>query len=117
MSALPRTQVLNSSTFKAPPLEDKSLCLPDFYDWQARHSSNHPLFVYEDGPEKIRTISWAEAVRGIHRAAHLVASRVSPEDAAAALEGRPVIVAALAATGPYPTFSSVVSYPCPVDFL
>ncbi|KAI0272871.1 acetyl-CoA synthetase-like protein [Russula aff. rugulosa BPL654] len=98
MSDLPRTQVLNSSTFKAPPLEDKSLCLPDFYDWQARNSPNHPFFLYVDGPEKIRTIPWAEAVRGIHRAAHLVASRVTPEDAAAALEGRPIIVAALAAT-------------------
>lgn len=98
MSALPKTQVLNSSTFNAPPLEDKSLCLPDFYDWQARNSPDHPFFLYEDGPEKIRTILWAEAIRGIHRAAHLVASRVSPEEAAAALEGRPVIVAALAAT-------------------
>ena len=104
MSALPRTQVLNSSTFKAPPLNDKSLCLPDFYDWQSRNSPSHPFFVYEDGPEKLRTISWAEAARGIHRAARLVASRVSPEDAAAALEGRPVIVAALAAAGPYPAF-------------
>lgn len=103
MSALPRTQVLNSSTFKAPPLEDKSLCLPDFYDWQARNSPNHPFFLYGDGPEKVRTIPWAEAVRGIHRAARLVASRVAPEDAAAALEGRPAIVAALAATGLYPT--------------
>jgi acyl-CoA synthetase (AMP-forming)/AMP-acid ligase II len=114
MSALPRTQVLNSSTFKAPPLEDKSLCLPDFYDWQARNSPSHPFFLYEDGPENIRTILWAEAARGIHRAAHLVASRVSPEDAAAALEGRPVIVAALAATGLYPALPSVVSMPTPL---
>ena len=111
MSALPRTQVLNSPTFKAPPLEDKSLCLPDFYDWQALNSPNHPFFLYEDGLEKIRTILWAEAIRGIHRAAHLVASRVSPEDAAAALEGRPIIVAALAATGLYPSPPNVVSMP------
>lgn len=101
MSALPRTQVLNSTTFKAPPLDDKSLSLPDFYDWQSRNSPGHPFFVFEDGPEKPRTISWAEAACGIHRAAHLAASRVSPEDAAAALEGRPVIIAALAATGQY----------------
>jgi acyl-CoA synthetase (AMP-forming)/AMP-acid ligase II len=99
MSTLPRTQVLNSPTFKAPPLDDKSLCLPDFYDWQYRNSPSHLFFVYDDGPGKIRTITWAEAVRGIHRAAHLVASRVSPGDAAAALEGRPVVVASLAAAG------------------
>ena len=114
MPALPRTQVLNSSTFNAPPLEDRSLCLPDFYDWQAQNSPNHPFFLYEDGPEKIRTILWAEAVRGVHRAARLVASRVSPEDAAAALEGRPVIVAALATSGPYPT---VISIPSPLTVL
>ncbi|KAI0265422.1 acetyl-CoA synthetase-like protein [Gloeopeniophorella convolvens] len=98
MSALPKTQVLNSQTFEAPPLDDKALTLPDFYDWQYDHSSSHPFFVYEDGPVKVRTITWAEAVHGIHRAAHLVASRIPPEAAAAALEGRPVIVAALAAT-------------------
>jgi len=103
MSALPRTQVLNSSTFKAPPLGDKSLCLPDLYDWQHRNSPSHPFFVFEDGPGKIRTIAWAEAVRGIHRAAHLVASRLPLEVATAALEGRPVTIAALAATGPYIT--------------
>lgn len=101
MSALPRTQVLSSTTFKAPPLDDKSLSLPDIYDWQSRNSPGHPFFVFEDGPEKPRTISWSEAARGIHRAAHFAASRVSPEDAAAALEGRPVIIAALAATGQY----------------
>jgi acyl-CoA synthetase (AMP-forming)/AMP-acid ligase II len=103
MSDLPRTQVLNSSTFKAPPLGDKALCLPDFYEWQYRNSPTHPFFVYEDGPGSTRTITWAEAARGIHRAAHLIASRVPPEAAANALEGRPVIIAALAATGPYPT--------------
>ncbi|KAI9459305.1 acetyl-CoA synthetase-like protein [Russula earlei] len=98
MSALPKTQVLNSSTFKAPPLGDNSLTLPDLYDWQYRNSPNHPFFVFEDGPGKIRTITWAEAAHGIHRAAHIISSRISAEDVAAALEGRPVVVAALAAT-------------------
>ncbi|KAI9464124.1 acetyl-CoA synthetase-like protein [Lactarius psammicola] len=98
MSALPKTQVLNSSTFKAPPLGDKSLTLPDLYDWQHKNSSAHPFFTYEDGPGEIKTIAWAEAVRGIHRAARLVASRIPAEDATAALEGRPIIIAALAAT-------------------
>lgn len=103
MSTLPKTQVLNSSTFKAPPLGDKSLSLPDFYEWQYQNSPTHPFFVYEDGPGKVTTIAWAEAARGIHRAAHFVASRVPPEDATAALEGRPIVIAALAATGPYTT--------------
>jgi hypothetical protein len=110
MSTLPRTQVLNSSTFKAPPLGDKSLCLPDFYDWQARNSPSHPFFMYDDGPGKITTITWAEASRAIHRAAHLVASRVSPRDAAAALEGRPIVVATLAAAGPYSPLPVVIRF-------
>lgn len=99
MSTLPKTQVLNSSTFKAPPLSDKSLTLPDLYDWQHKNSSAHPFFVYKDGSEEVKVIPWDEAVRGIHRAARVVASRVPAEDATAALEGRPIIIAALAATG------------------
>ncbi|KAI9459306.1 acetyl-CoA synthetase-like protein [Russula earlei] len=96
--SLPKTQALNSSTFKVPPLGDNPLTLPDLYDWQYLNSPNHPLFVFEDDPGKIRTITWAEAVHGIHRAAYLIASRIPVEAATAALEGRPVVVAALAMT-------------------
>lgn len=98
MSTLPKTQVLNSLTFKAPPLS-KSLTLPDLYDWQHESSPTHPFFVYEDDRGEIKTIAWAEAVHGIHRAARLVASRIPAEEATAALEGRPIIIAALAASG------------------
>jgi hypothetical protein len=98
MSALPNTQVLNSLTFKAPPL-NKSLTLPDLYDWHHENSPTHPLFVYEDGPGEVRNIAWAEVVRGIHRAARLVASRIPAEDVTAALEGRPITIAVLAVTG------------------
>ena len=88
--------------FFGSPLGDKSLCLPDFYDWQHRNSPTHPFFVYDDGPGKLRTIAWAEVGRGIHRAAHLIASRIFPGDVAAALEGRPTVVSTLAVTGSYP---------------
>lgn len=97
MAALPKTQVLNSATFKTAPLSDRSLALPDLYDWQHKNSPAHPFFTYDDGPGGVKTITWAEVVRGIHRAAHLVASRVPAEDATAALKGRPIIIAALAA--------------------
>ncbi|KAI0298355.1 acetyl-CoA synthetase-like protein [Multifurca ochricompacta] len=98
MSALPKTQVLNSATFKAPPLGNKSLCLPDLYDWQYKNSPGHPFFVYEYDHGKVETISWAETVRGVHRAAHLLASRVPPGAVTAALEGQPIVIAVLAAT-------------------
>jgi long-subunit acyl-CoA synthetase (AMP-forming) len=97
MSALPKTHVLNSLTFKAPPLNE-SLTLPDLYDWHHENSPTHPLFVYEDGPGEVRNIAWAEVVRGIHRAARLVASRIPAEDVTAALEGRPITIAVLAVT-------------------
>jgi acyl-CoA synthetase (AMP-forming)/AMP-acid ligase II len=93
---------LGSSTFKTPPLGDKSLCLPDFCDWQYRNSPNHPFFLYDDGPGKNSAITWAEVGRGIHRAAHLVASLISPGNVAAALEGHPIVVSVLATTGAYP---------------
>ena len=103
MSSPRQTQASSTSTFKAPPLGDKSLCLLDFYDWQYRNSPSHPIFVYVDELGKLRTITWAEAGRGIHRAAHLIASRISPGDVAAVLEGRPTVVSTLAVTGSYST--------------
>jgi hypothetical protein len=71
------------------------------YEWQYRNSPSHPFFVFDDGLGKTVSITWADAGRGIHRAAHLVSSRVSAGDVAAALEGRPVVIAALAAAGPF----------------
>ncbi|KAJ3522383.1 hypothetical protein NM688_g8882 [Phlebia brevispora] len=77
IEAPPRTQILTSATFQAPPL-DGSLTLPEIYDWHAEHSPEHPLFVYgnEEGP--VHTITWAEAVRGIHRAGRIVRDAVIP---------------------------------------
>ncbi|KAI0062574.1 acetyl-CoA synthetase-like protein [Artomyces pyxidatus] len=98
MSVLPQTQVLSSQTFRAPPLEDRTLTLPDLYDWQYEHSPDHPLFLYDDVPGKVRTIAWSEAVRAIHNAAHVVASRLPAEIVANAIGGRPIVVACLCAT-------------------
>lgn len=57
--------------------------------------------MFEDGPGKIRNVTWTEAVQGIHCAAHLVASRLPLEVMRAALEGCPLIIATLALTGLY----------------
>lgn len=103
MISLPNTQVLNSSTFRTPPLQEQELTLPELYDWHLYHSPSHPLFIFSDGAGKIRTIPWEEAVRAIHRAAHFVSSRVEHNDAS--FESRP-IVAVLAATGLFAEFSS-----------
>ncbi|KAI0318669.1 acetyl-CoA synthetase-like protein [Amylostereum chailletii] len=98
MDSLPKTQVLDSATFKAPPLGNATLFLPELYDWQYDHSPRHPLFHYEESPGKVRTIRWAEATRAIHRAAHFAASCASPAQVQDAREGRPIVVATLATT-------------------
>ncbi|THH19547.1 hypothetical protein EW146_g1644 [Bondarzewia mesenterica] len=98
MVVLPKTQVLNSATFRAPPLHDRSLTLPDLYDWQYEHSPDHPLFLFEDQPRQLKTIDWRPAVRAMHRAAHFVASKVPSEVARAAIDGRPIVVGTLATT-------------------
>ncbi|KAI5116179.1 hypothetical protein M0805_002877 [Coniferiporia weirii] len=67
----PKSQGLHSSTFVQPPL-DFTLSFPALFDWQAEHSREHPIFIFEDAPGISRTIHWGEAVQGIHRAAQFV---------------------------------------------
>lgn len=73
----PQTQVLSCKTFQAPPL-DGSLTVPEIYDWHAEHSPEHPLFLYGDPEGPVHTITWAEAVRAIHRAGRIVQNSVGP---------------------------------------
>lgn len=66
----PCSQGLESITFKAPPL-DGSVPLPELYDWQYRHSPDHPVFLFDDPspskPNAIRAYSWKTVVPAIHR--------------------------------------------------
>lgn len=57
-------------TFALPPL-DGSLTLPDLYEWHSKNSPNHPLFVYEDEPGRLRTILYGGFIHGLDRAARL----------------------------------------------
>ncbi|TCD63228.1 putative NRPS-like protein biosynthetic cluster [Steccherinum ochraceum] len=70
----PRVQACKpSTTFKVPPL-DGSLTTPDLWDWHLKHSPTHPLFHYADTDATVKTIHWAEAVRAMHAAGHLINS-------------------------------------------
>ncbi|KAF8315479.1 acetyl-CoA synthetase-like protein [Cantharellus anzutake] len=60
----------NSKTFSSPPM-DGSLTVPQLIDWQAEHSPNHPLFVFDDGPNKV-WITWSKVRIAIERAARIV---------------------------------------------
>jgi hypothetical protein len=91
----PRTQALNCTTFALPPL-DGTLTLPEIYDFHLQHSPNHQLFVYADGSGLNHAILWSKAVRSIHRAGHIVQSRLN--DGLVKPLGKP-IVAILALSG------------------
>lgn len=98
MVFIPNTQVIASETFRIPPtLAHDSLAIPEIYDWHAKNSPEHPLFVYADGKGEIKTIVWLEAVRAIHRAAYRVSSVVKVN----ASPGNSTVIAVLAASGTF----------------
>ncbi|KAF8898448.1 acetyl-CoA synthetase-like protein [Infundibulicybe gibba] len=72
---LPPTQALSSSTFRPPPL-DASYTLPEIYEWQAKHSPEHRLFIYANGEGIIKSICWSEAVRAVRRGASIMRNRM-----------------------------------------
>lgn len=90
----PATQCLASETFSLPPL-DGSMKIPEIYDWHLQNSPNHPLFVYDDDEGAERVISWATAVRALHRAGRVIQSRVKRTDT------RMPVVAILASCGTF----------------
>ena len=96
---LPQTQARNTTTFRPPPLSNKSLTVPDLYDWQYDHSPNHPIFVYQNIDHSVKTITYSEAVPAMHRAGYYVTSKLPPEIVENARKGRSTLVATLAATG------------------
>lgn len=96
---LPRTQALNSKTFRPPPL-DGTLTIPEIFDWHLRNTPDHPLLEYVEDDGSIRSILWPEAVRAIHRTARLmrVLMGCDPEQCPDVSSGVPVI-AILAGAG------------------
>ncbi|THH03024.1 hypothetical protein EW145_g6597 [Phellinidium pouzarii] len=102
----PQCHGLHSSTFVQPPL-DFSLSLPALFDWQAEHSPEHPLFIFEDAPDSKRTILWAEAVQGIHRATQFVRSAIGKPFGSRSINISPLI-AVLASSDTITSFSFLV---------
>lgn len=72
----PNTQALSSKTFHPPPL-DGSLTLPQIYDWHARNTPNHRLFVFANDDRTLRNIYWPEAVNAIWTGAMLIRGHLS----------------------------------------
>ncbi|TFY63805.1 hypothetical protein EVG20_g6168 [Dentipellis fragilis] len=110
LPAPPATQVLNSSTFKAPAL-DGSLSIADMYDFQAEKSPSHPLFSYADADGAIKTIAWAKAVRAIRRSAKISRSKLNYDPItglAPDTDSKRPIVALLAATDSITYYTTVM---------
>ena len=87
----PPTQAHNSQTFCAPPLG--SLTLPEVFDWHSKNSPNHPLYSYINIDGSIRTITWAESVRAVQRAARRMRTELglSSDSVPDLTAGKPVV--------------------------
>ncbi|THH15905.1 hypothetical protein EW146_g4648 [Bondarzewia mesenterica] len=70
-SRIPTPQGQNCPTFKPPPL-DGSYTVPELFDYNAEHNTEHPLFVFADGENTTRTVRYPEAWRMIKRTAKIV---------------------------------------------
>ncbi|KAJ6607505.1 hypothetical protein B0H10DRAFT_1956208 [Mycena sp. CBHHK59/15] len=68
---MPCVQGVGSTTFTPPP--NTSLTVPEICDWHYKHSGAHPLYAYVDETaNKVDTVSWHTAVRGIYSISHSV---------------------------------------------
>ncbi|KAL0569048.1 hypothetical protein V5O48_012925, partial [Marasmius crinis-equi] len=87
----PQTQGLVKNTaFRTPPV-DGSLSLAQIYDWQARNSPNHRLFVFSDNDGGVRNITWKEAVAAIYTGARSLRSRMQMKGIVATKHRVPVV--------------------------
>ncbi|KAL5492825.1 hypothetical protein ACEPAI_4273 [Sanghuangporus weigelae] len=97
---------LTRTPFKRPPL-DGSLTVPELYDWNYEHNKDYPLFVYEDGPGTLRTISMGQGVQGMHRATLLIRQEFPELVQKEVQTGQPVI-AILAASDAVTFFCTLI---------
>ena len=104
---IPRTQALNSLTFRPPPLGG-SLSVPELYDWHLDNSPDHPLFVYSNSDGAAKTIVWKEAVHAVHRTGRLVLDAIRSETEKA---GGRVVIAILANNGTHIILHPTHVYP------
>lgn len=96
LPAIPRTQALTSTTYRAPPL-DGSLVYPQLLDFHSEHSANHRFFVYAEEDGTMKTLTWGHTIPAILRSA-LLARELLGWQPNAGTEKAPVI-AILSASG------------------
>ncbi|KAI8996302.1 acetyl-CoA synthetase-like protein [Trametes punicea] len=65
-------QGANSKTFRPVPL-DTSLTIPELFEYHAKHSAEHPVFVYVDDDKQEHVLRYPEVYRAIRKAATISA--------------------------------------------
>ncbi|KAH8111803.1 acetyl-CoA synthetase-like protein [Phellopilus nigrolimitatus] len=97
-----------SPTFSRPPV-DKSLSIPELYDWHYSHNRDYPLFVFENANDSVRTITMGEGVQGMHRATRYVRERVDLELIPGLTPiGKPPVIAILASSDTITFFCTII---------
>ncbi|KAM5541012.1 hypothetical protein V8D89_005323 [Ganoderma adspersum] len=66
--AVQTVQGASSTTFTSPGV-DTTLTIPELFEFHAKHSAQHPVFVYADDEQKEHVIRFPEVYRGIRKAA------------------------------------------------
>ena len=66
--AVQTVQGANSKTFTSPGI-DTTLTIPELFEFHAKHSPQHPVFVYADDDEKEHVIHFPEVYHAIRKAA------------------------------------------------
>ena len=89
-----------SKTFKAPPL-DTSLTLPELYEFHAKNSPEHPLFLYTEADGQSQYLNYSNVYRAIRKAATYVClhSNLSPETQQALPDEERPVAGVLAISG------------------
>ena len=87
-----------SKTWTAPPFHCQiPLTVPQLYEFNAKHSPEHPAFVFAEGGDGVRTIPHRELYAAVLRAAHIVVQLLPP--LAPSNEADTPVVGILAVTG------------------
>lgn len=97
----PTPQAVSSSTFVPPPV-DGSLTLGEIFDYNSKHSSTHPYFIYEDeSTHAITPVNWRSLVRAIHQVSKVIESHGIPPPTSSSPPTRVIAILALIDTISY----------------
>lgn len=102
--AVQTVQGANSTTFTSPGV-DTTLTIPELFEFHAKHSPQHPVFVYADDEQKEHVIRFPEVYRAIRKAATISSAHYNrlsdyyAEAQSGKSENEPPVIGILATAG------------------